>query len=474
MHQKRAKIIATIGPASNNKETLIKLIQAGADVFRLNFSHGTHDDHLKVIKLIDEVNEELGTNVCKLQDLQGPKIRIGQVEDGQVEIVPGQKLTISTEDVLGSKDKVSTTYKPLATDVAKDDLILIDDGNLQLKVLSSDGKDVVTEVIHGGMLKSRKGINLPDTAISAPSLTEKDRIDLEFGLQHEMEWVALSFVRNAADIIELKEIIEKAGKKSKIVAKIEKPEAIEDIDNIISETDAIMVARGDLGVEILMEDVPPIQKSLVNKCNALGKPVIVATQMLESMTDNPRPTRAEANDVANSIYDGADTVMLSAESASGKFPVESVQSMAKCISAIENSTDVVFNKYWAQDDSSAASKNNMLVNSACQLSKAVGAKAIIGMTKSGYTGFSLAKNRPEADIYIFSQDQNIVKTLNLVWGVKAFYYDAQKPIDDTFLELVEVLKEKGYLEAGDSYIFTAAMPLHWQERTNMLKFDVVK
>ncbi|MFY0628126.1 MAG: pyruvate kinase [Reichenbachiella sp.] len=474
MQQKRAKIIATVGPASNNKETLKKLIEAGADVFRLNFSHGTHEDHKKVVQMIDEVNEELGTNVCKLQDLQGPKIRIGQVENGQVEIIPGQKLTISTEDVLGTQDKVSTTYKPLATDVKKDDLILIDDGNLQLKVLSSDGKEVVCEVVHGGMLKSRKGINLPDTAISAPSLTEKDKIDLEFGLQFDMEWVALSFVRNAADITELRDIITKNGKHSKIIAKIEKPEAIDDIDNIINETDAIMVARGDLGVEILMEDVPPIQKSLVQKCNKLGKPVIVATQMLESMTDNPRPTRAEANDVANSIYDGADTVMLSAESASGKFPIESVESMAKCITAIENSAQTVYNKYWEEDDSSDIAKNNMLIKSACKLSKSVGAKAIIGMTKSGYTGLSLAKNRPEADIYIFSQNRQMVKTLNLVWGVKAFHYQEQKPIDETFNDVVEILKKKGYLEKGDLCIHTASMPLHWEERTNMLKLDVVK
>lgn len=474
MQQKRAKIIATVGPASNNKETLKKLIQAGADVFRLNFSHGSHEDHKKVIQLIDEVNEELGTSVCKLQDLQGPKIRIGQMENGQAEIVPGQQLIISTEEVLGTKDKVSTTYTPLANDVQKDDLILIDDGNLQLKVISSNGVEVTTEVVHGGLLKSRKGINLPDTKISAPSLTEKDKEDLEFGLQFDMEWVALSFVRSAADIIELREIINKAGKTSKIIAKIEKPEALEDIDEIIKETDALMVARGDLGVEILMEDVPPIQKSLVKKCNAMGKPVIVATQMLESMTDNPRPTRAEANDVANSIYDGADTVMLSAESASGKFPVESVQSMAKCISAIESSTDVVFNKPWEVEELDDLGKNNMLVNSACQLSRAVGAKAIIGMTKSGFTGLSLAKNRPEADIYIFSPDKAMVKTLNLVWGVKAFYYEEQKGIDETFDDVVELLKGKGLLSSGDTVIHTASMPLHWKERTNMLKLDSVK
>lgn len=474
MQSKRAKIIATLGPASQDKETIKKLIQAGADVFRLNFSHGTHDDHLERIKAINEVNEELGTSICMLQDLQGPKIRIGEMENGQAEIVPGQKLTISTEDVLGTADKVSTTYKPLATDVVEGDDILIDDGNLQLKVISSNGKEVVTEVVHGGMLKSRKGINLPDTAISAPSLTEKDRIDLEFGLEHDLEWVALSFVRNAKDITDLREIITSKGKNTKIIAKIEKPEAVADIDAIIAETDAIMVARGDLGVEVLMEDVPPIQKSIVKKCNNLGKPVIVATQMLESMTENPRPTRAEANDVANSIYDGADTVMLSAESASGKFPVESVKSMAKCIAAIEKSTDIIYNKHWEESGRTDLGVNSLMVSSACRLSKAVGAKAIIGMTKSGYTGLSLAKNRPEANIYIFTNNKQLMRSLNLVWGVQAFFYDEQKPIDETFADLVADLKNKGLLAKGDKYITTASMPLHWQNKTNMMQIDEVK
>ncbi|WP_422362143.1 pyruvate kinase [Reichenbachiella sp.] len=473
MQSKRAKIIATLGPASEEKEVIIQLIEAGADVFRLNFSHGTHDDHLQRINMINEINEELGTNICTLQDLQGPKIRIGQMENGEAEIVPGQQLIISTEDVMGTSDKVSTTYKPLATDVVPGDLILVDDGKLQLKVTSSDGKDVKTEVVHGGMLKSRKGINLPNTAISAPSLTEKDREDLEFGLQHDVQWVALSFVRNAKDIHELRDIIDARGKQTKIIAKIEKPEAVADIDEIIEATDAIMVARGDLGVEVLMEDVPMIQKRITSKCNKLGKPVIIATQMLESMIDNPRPTRAEANDVANSILDGADTVMLSAESASGSFPVESVQAMANCISAVEERASVVFNKFW-EDNQSATAKNDMLVKSACQLSKSVGAKAIIGMTKSGYTAFSLAKNRPEADIYIFTSDKHLLKTVNLIWGVKGFYYDKQKPIDETFDEVLEILKGKGLVEAGDVYINTASMPLHWQERTNMMKLDVVK
>lgn len=473
MQSKRAKIIATLGPASEKKEVIIKLIEAGADVFRLNFSHGTHDDHLQRIKMINEINDELGTNICTLQDLQGPKIRIGQMENGEAEIIPGEKLVIGTEDIVGTSKRVSTTYKPMATDVVPGDLILVDDGKIQLKVLSTDGKEVTTEIIHGGMLKSRKGINLPNTAISAPSLTEKDREDLEFGLEHDVQWVALSFVRNAKDIHELRDIINAKGKQTKIIAKIEKPEAVADIDEIIEATDAIMVARGDLGVEVLMEDVPMIQKRIVTKCNKLGKPVIIATQMLESMIDNPRPTRAEANDVANSILDGADTVMLSAESASGSFPVESVEAMAKCIMAIESRASVVFNKFW-EDNKSATAKNDMLVKSACQLSKSVGAKAIIGMTKSGYTAFSLAKNRPEADIHIFTSDKHLLRTLNLVWGVQGYYYDEHKPIDETFDEVLEVLKGKGLLESGDVYINTASMPLHWQERTNMMKLDVVK
>lgn len=473
MQSKRAKIIATLGPASEKKEVIIQLIEAGADVFRLNFSHGTHDDHLQRIKMINDINEELGSNICTLQDLQGPKIRIGQMENGEAEIVPGQQLIISTEDVMGTSEIVSTTYKPMATDVVPGDLILVDDGKLQLEVVSTDKSSVTTKVIHGGMLKSRKGINLPNTAISAPSLTEKDREDLEFGLEHDVQWVALSFVRNAKDIHELREIINSKGKQTKIIAKIEKPEAVADIDEIIDATDAIMVARGDLGVEVLMEDVPMIQKRIVAKCNKLGKPVIIATQMLESMIDNPRPTRAEANDVANSILDGADTVMLSAESASGSFPVESVEAMSRCILSIEDRASVVFNKFW-EDNQSETAKNDMLVKSACQLSKSVGAKAIIGMTKSGYTAFSLAKNRPEADIYIFTSDKHLLKTVNLIWGVKGFYYDKQKPIDETFDEVLEVLKGKGLVESGDVYINTASMPLHWQERTNMMKLDVVK
>lgn len=472
MH-KRAKIIATVGPASNTKEKLVQLIDAGADVFRLNFSHGTHADHLKVINLINEINEEKGTNICMLQDLQGPKIRIGQVEGNGVEIVSGEQLIISNEEVMGTKEKVSTTYTSLPNDVKPGDIILIDDGKLQVKVLEAKGSDVVTEVVYGGILKSRKGINLPDTQISAPSLTEKDREDLEFGLEHNVEWVALSFVRNASDITELREIITAKNRDTKIVAKIEKPEALREIDEIIDATDAIMVARGDLGVEIIMEDVPMVQKRITNKCNVLGKPVIIATQMLESMIDNPRPTRAEINDVANSILDGADTVMLSAESASGKYPIESVKCMANTIKSVEEKARVIFNKYWDVENPKTRI-NDKLVNSACRLSSAVGAKVIVGMTKSGTTGISLAKIRPEAPIILFTDNKRTLRTMNLVWGIRGYYYDKMNQIDETFEDVSKMLKEYGVLESGDVFIGTASMPMHWADRTNMMKLNVVK
>ncbi|MEQ9232390.1 MAG: pyruvate kinase, partial [Cyclobacteriaceae bacterium] len=331
---KKSKIVATVGPASNNKEMLIKLAEAGANVFRLNFSHGTHDMHQVVIDTINEINAEKGWNLCMLQDLQGPKIRIDQVEDG-AELHSGEILTISTtKEDIGNSKKVGTTYKGIVNDVNVGELILIDDGKIQLEVVDVRKDEVDAKVIYGGPLKSRKGINLPNTKVSAPSLTQKDIEDLEFGLKNNLEWVALSFVRKAEDIIDLKKRIQKAGKKTKVVAKIEKPEALENIDAIIEATDALMVARGDLGVEIPMEDVPMAQKKMVKACNKAGKPVIIATQMMESMIENPRPTRAETNDVANAVYDGADALMLSAESAAGKYPVEAVASMAKTIMAV--------------------------------------------------------------------------------------------------------------------------------------------
>lgn len=471
----KSKIVATIGPASNNKDTLRELIFAGADVFRLNFSHGTHDDHRKVIQYVRELNDELGSHVALLQDLQGPKIRTREIQDNGVIIEPGKTLVITTEDIVGTAERISTTYTSLPQDVSVGDMILIDDGNLELRVTDVKGKEVITQIVHGGLLKSRKGINLPNSNVSAPSLTDKDEIDLTFGLEMELDWIALSFVRKAEDILDLKDRIAKAGNThTKVIAKIEKPEAIENIDAIIAATDGVMVARGDLGVEVLMEEVPMHQKMIVEKCNMCNKPVIIATQMMESMIKNPRPTRAETNDVANAVLDGADALMLSAESASGDFPVQTVKSMVKTIEHAERS-ESVYEKFQGLEEESKSYNNDYLVATACDLSNKIGAKAIVGMTKSGYTGFRLSMHRPKAPIFIFTDNKKLLNSISLYWGVQGFYYDGKKTsTNETFKDLANILKEKGYLHKGDVFITTAAMPLHWQAHTNMLKINEVE
>ncbi|MDN5211996.1 pyruvate kinase [Fulvivirgaceae bacterium BMA12] len=470
----KAKIIATVGPACNTKEKLIQLVKAGANVFRLNFSHGTHEDHLKVITYVREINEELNTHICLLQDLQGPKIRVNQIENGEVEIYPGNELIITTEQLVGTAEKVSTSYKYLPDDVTYGDSILVDDGKIELKVLKVNGNEVTTEVIFGGLLKSRKGINLPNSEVSAPSLTEKDEKDLVFGLENDVNWVALSFVRKAEDVKYLKDKIKASGKRIKVIAKIEKPQAIENIDKIIEETDALMVARGDLGVEVVMEEVPMLQKMLVEKCNLAGKPVIIATQMMESMITNPRPTRAETNDVANAVMDGADTLMLSAETAAGKYPVESVKSMAKTVSIVEaGSESNYFHHTGYVHDDSPTFVSDSLVLSAARLAKRTKAKAIVGMTQSGYTAFRLATYRPKADIFIFTHNKALLNTINLIWGVRGFYYDKMVSTDATIEDVERILREHGHLNIGDLFITTASMPLEAKKRTNMLKINIV-
>ncbi len=471
----KTKIIATVGPACNTKEKLIELVKTGADVFRLNFSHGTHEDHLKVIGYVKEINEELGSHICLLQDLQGPKIRINQIENGEVMINPGEDIIITTEELIGNNKKVSTSYEGLPEDANIGDTILIDDGKLELKVVGIDGHEVKCQVIYGGPLKSRKGINLPDSAVSAPSLTEKDEKDLEFGLQQDIDWIALSFVRKADDVKYLKDKIKAAGKKMKVIAKIEKPQAIDNIDDIIEQTDALMVARGDLGVEIVMEEVPMIQKMLVHKCNLVGKPVIIATQMMESMITNPRPTRAETNDIANAVMDGADTLMLSAETAAGKFPVESVKSMAKTISIVEKKAEnIYFHHTGYVLDESKTLVSDSLVLSAARLAKRTEAKAIIGMTNSGYTAFRLATHRPKADIFIFTGNRPLLNTINLIWGVRGYYYDKMESTDSTIEDVGRILKEDGHLHSGELFITTGSMPIAAKKRTNMLKITQVE
>lgn len=468
----KTKIVATVGPASNSKETLRALIKEGVDVFRLNFSHGSHEDHLKVIGFVRELNKELGTKVSLLQDLQGPKIRINEMQPNII-IERGQELTITTQELLGNNEIASTSYKNLPQDVKPGDMILVDDGKIELRVKEVRGQEVITEVVYGGPLKSRKGINLPFTKVSAPSLTEKDLKDLEFGIKHEIDWIALSFVRKAHDIEEMRAILDKHNSVSKIVAKVEKPEALSNIDEIIASTDAVMVARGDLGVEIWLEEVPMVQKMLVEKCNRLGKPVIVATQMMESMIENPRPTRAETNDVANAVMDGADALMLSAETAAGKYPLEVIRSMVRTIASVEKNPNIYF-RFREVDATSPIYINDSLVLAACKLAKDVGAKAIVGMTSSGYTAFKSSSHRPNANIFVFTGNNHLINKMNLVWGTRAYHYDKTVSTDDTIADVEEILKKEGHVQSGDKFIFLASMPIHEKARTNTLKINVVK
>lgn len=468
----KTKIVATVGPASNNKDMLRALIKEGVDVFRLNFSHGTHEDHLKVIQYVRELNTELGSTISLLQDLQGPKIRVQEMQPDTV-IERGQELTITIKQLLGNHQIASTSYQSLPRDVKFGDMILIDDGKIELKVKEVRDTEVLTEVVYGGPLKSRKGINLPFTKVSAPSLTEKDLKDLEFGLKHNLDWIALSFVRKASDILALREIIDSHKSTSRIVAKIEKPEALSNIDEIIAATDAVMVARGDLGVEIWLEEVPMVQKMLVEKCNKAGKPVIVATQMMESMIENPRPTRAETNDVANSVMDGADAVMLSAETAAGRYPLEVIRSMVRTIASVEKNPNLYF-RFREVDPASSIYINDSLVLAACKLAKDVGAKAIVGMTSSGYTAFKSSSHRPNANIFVFTGNKTLINKMNLVWGSRAYHYDKTDSTDDTISDVENILKKEGHVKPGDIFIFLASMPIHERARTNTLKINIVK
>ncbi|HEY9048417.1 MAG TPA: pyruvate kinase [Ohtaekwangia sp.] len=468
----KTKIVATVGPASNSKDMLRALIKEGVDVFRLNFSHGKHEDHLKVIHFVRELNAEMGTTVSLLQDLQGPKIRVDEMEPGTV-IERGQELIITTRDLLGNREIASTSYKNLPKDVKVGDSILVDDGKIELKVKEVRDTDVVTEVVYGGPLKSRKGINLPFTKVSAPSLTEKDLADLEFGLQHDVDWIALSFVRKASDIQSMRSIIDSKKSNARIVAKIEKPEALSNIDEIIASTDAVMVARGDLGVEIWLEEVPMVQKMLVEKCNKAGKPVIVATQMMESMIENPRPTRAETNDVANAVMDGADAVMLSAETAAGKYPIEVIRSMVRTVASVEKSPNIYY-RFRDVNKNSPTYIHDNFVLAACKLAKDVGAKAIVGMTQSGYTAFQSSAYRPNANIFVFTSNKSLLNKMNLVWGTQAYFYDKINSTDETIADVEAILKKEGHVQSGDLFIILASMPIQEKARTNTLKINVVK
>jgi pyruvate kinase len=472
--EKRTKIIATVGPASNTYDKLLELIEAGVNVFRLNFSHGTHEEHQKVVNYVRDINEKYDYHVALLQDLQGPKIRTNKMPDNGIEYFKGDIFKIITKDVLGTKDVIGTSYLEIPRDVEPGAMILVDDGKIELKVLSTNRIDeVVVEVVHGGIIKSFKGINLPFTKVSTPSLTEKDLRDLEFGVKNNIEWIALSFARKAQDVLELKKLIKEKNASSKVIAKVENPEAIDNIDEIIASTDAVMVARGDLGVEIYLEEVPMVQKMIIHKCNELAKPVIVATQMMESMITSLRPTRAETNDVANAVMDGADALMLSGETAVGAFPVEVIKSMSRTIVSVESQSKSIYHKNIVMERESKTYFNDNVVHSACMLGRATEAKALVGMTSSGYTAFQISSHRPEAAVYIFTNNKFLLNVLSLVWGVKGIYYDKFTSTDETIDDIEQMLLEKNQIKSGDVFISLASTPLEARKRTNMIKLNIV-
>jgi len=469
----RTKIVATMGPASAKKDVLLSMIKAGVNVCRLNFSHGKPQDHQKTIDMIREINDKYKINVGILADLQGPKIRIGLVKDGGIHLVNGTRINMTTQECIGDDNQIYITYEAFPQDVHANEIILLDDGKIQMKVVETNRKDtVVCEVVHGGILTSRKGVNLPNTKVSIPSLTEEDLVNLDFALKNDVEWIGLSFVRNAEDIVELKRIISRSGKSSRVIAKIEKPEAIANIDAIIAATDGVMVARGDLGVEMPLEEVPLLQKMIAKKCRNASKPVIIATQMLESMITTPRPTRAEVNDVANSVLDGADAVMLSGETSVGEFPVIVIETMAKIVHNVEE-LGYPFNTP-KQSNNIVNQISDAVCSSAVYLSEQTNAVGIVSMTVSGYTAFEISSHRPKASTYIFTSNRNLLNALSLVWGVKAFYYDKLESTDKTISDVNGILKSERLIEAGDVVINTAAIPIAKQGKTNMLKVTVVE
>lgn len=463
-----------MGPASSEKNTLRQMFNEGLNVCRLNFSHGSHEDHAATIQTIRELNDETGFNVAILADLQGPKIRTGKIKDNGVMLKEGSSISITTSDVMGDETLFSINYTQLPKDVKPGERILLDDGKIVLEITQTNKKDQIeTKVIYGGILSSHKGVNLPNTKISMPCLTEKDLIDLDFALKSNVDWIGLSFVRSARDIIELKHLISAKQGKAKVIAKIEKPEAIEDIDQIVRESDALMVARGDLGVEIPYQNVPLIQKMLIKKSMLHAKPIIVATQMMESMIANSSPTRAEVNDVANAVLDGADAVMLSGETSVGKYPVEVIRSMANIVREIET-----FEGIYSKEELPEKNHDRFITDSicfnACRLSKRVDAKAILTMSFSGYTAYKLASQRPKSDIFVFTSNKKILTQLSLIWGVRGFYYDKTVSTDHTIADIKYLLKKEGILKEGDLVINIASMPIEDHGNSNMLKLSYVE
>lgn len=472
----RTKIVATVGPACDTYEKLLALVRAGVNVFRLNFSHGTHEDKAIIIEHIRKINLTEPYNIAILGDLQGPKLRVGDIENNSLPVKEGDILTFTNEKVVGTLEKIYVSYPNLSEDVKIGNIIMIDDGKIEVMVkeVTREG-DVKVQVILGGILSSKKGINLPDTKISLPALTEKDLIDLDFIVENKLEWVALSFVRSVKDIVIIKSKLQEKKSKTKVIAKIEKPEALTNLREIILESDGIMIARGDLGVELPVEQVPLIQKEIIRKCLHRAKPVIVATQMMESMMERTKPNRSESTDVANAVLEGADAVMLSGETAAGNHPVLVVETMRKIIMEVERKEY----RYNREEDlkplpHSPTFLSDAVCYNACKLAEDTEAEALVGMTQSGYTAFMLSSYRPKSLLYIFTKERTLVNQLSLSWGVRAFFYEEEEGIDNIVNDQITILKERGFLKTGDVVVNTGSIPIDLHLPTNMIKVNKVQ
>ncbi|PLY09613.1 MAG: pyruvate kinase [Desulfuromonas sp.] len=467
---RHTKIVATLGPASDSETQLERLMDAGADVFRLNFSHGDQKGKAELIRRIRDVSRRRQQAVAILGDLQGPKIRAGEMENGGVRLEEGQEIVITTQLTIGTAVRFSTTYQALPNDVRTGDRILLDDGLLEFSVIESSDEEVRCQVIIGGELRSRKGINLPGVKVSTPALTKKDRDDLAFCMREGVDYVALSFVRSAADVVELKDLIYQESSQIKVISKIEKPEAVAAFDEILAESDGVMVARGDLGVEIQPEKVPLIQKSIIRKCNAAGKPVITATQMLESMISNPRPTRAETSDVANAILDGTDAVMLSAETASGRYPTEAVRLMVKVAKDVESDPSLKEKVFHPIPETGGYRRlPEAIGQAACRVAEAVGAQAILAFTQTGSTAALVAKYRPALPVFAVTPTQAVRRRMTLYSGVRSLRVDIEGDTEAQIRSVEEAVLKTGALNRGDVVVITMGSPVSDPGTTNLLK-----
>jgi len=472
--KRKAKIICTLGPSSNTPDKIKSLALAGMDVARLNFSHGSHNEHKKVIKSIRRISKEISKPITILQDLQGPKIRVQSFKEGSILLVAGDTFTLTTRKIMGDASIVSVSYPSFPRDVKTGDTVLLDDGLIQLKVKRIKENDVKCEVIYGGRLSDHKGLNLPGSILSVNALTRKDKEDLLFGLEMNVDYIALSFVQKKQDIINLKKLIKSAGKDTPVIAKIEKPQAVEDIEAITDVTDVVMVARGDLGVEVSAEEVPPIQKRIIAICNRKGIPVITATQMLDSMIHNPRPTRAEASDVANAVLDGSDAVMLSGETASGNYPVTSVKMMQKIVSLIEEKNTVkkieVRNRY----DYGKVDISSTVGFSACEAADWIDAALIVCLTQSGSTARMISHFRPRQRLIAATHSESCMRRLNLIWGILPYKIrEFGDNFDEAIDEILSLVRANPVAKKGDKIIITAGMPFNSRRGTNMLRIEEI-